>query len=69
VKNTISQFYLCNLISGCLVVIVCSLIVYFTDEKIAKFVDPLLSIFSAVLLLILSYPYSEYILLIQNTIL
>ncbi|KDR23794.1 zinc transporter 10 isoform X2 [Zootermopsis nevadensis] len=41
---------------GCLVVIVCSLIVYFTDQNFAKFVDPALSIFSAVLLLILSYP-------------
>ena len=48
--------------------IVCSLIVYLTDEKIAKFVDPVLSIISAVLLLILSYPYSEYILLVESTI-
>lgn len=47
--------------------IACSLIVYWTDEKIAKFVDPLLSIISAVLLLILSYPYSEYILLVHST--
>ncbi|GFG32301.1 hypothetical protein Cfor_02698 [Coptotermes formosanus] len=50
---------MCRDISGCLVVIVCSLIVYFTDEKIAKFVDPVLSIISAVLLLILSYPYMK----------
>jgi hypothetical protein len=66
--NTRSPFDLCNLISGCLVVIICSIIVYFTDEQIAKFVDPVLSIVSAVLLLSLSYPYSEYILLLQSTI-
>lgn len=63
-----SQHYLYNLISGCLVVIVCSLIVYFTDQNVGKFVDPALSIFSAVLLLILSYPYSKYIPLVQNTV-
>lgn len=50
---------MCRDISGCLVVIACSLIVYLTDENIAKFVDPLLSIISAVLLLILSYPYMK----------
>lgn len=49
--------------------ILCALIVYFTEENFAKYVDPALSILSAVLLLILSYPYSKYILLVYNTVL
>ncbi|KAJ9595555.1 hypothetical protein L9F63_013264, partial [Diploptera punctata] len=43
----------------CVFVIICSLIVYLTDENIAKYVDPALSIVSAVLLLVFSYPYMK----------
>ncbi|CAG2055778.1 unnamed protein product [Timema podura] len=43
-----------------LLVIVCSIVVYFTDQQVAKFVDPLISIVSAVSLIVLTYPYSEY---------
>lgn len=39
---------------------VCAVIVYFSDPGVAKFVDPIASIISAILLLVLSYPYSEY---------
>jgi hypothetical protein len=50
-------------------VILCALIVYFTEENFAKYVDPALSILSAVLRLILSYPHSKYILLVNNSVL
>ncbi|PSN55375.1 hypothetical protein C0J52_01823 [Blattella germanica] len=48
---------MCRDISGCVLVIICSLIVNFTNQDIAKFVDPAFSILSAILLLLLSYPY------------
>ncbi|XP_046403688.1 zinc transporter 1 isoform X2 [Ischnura elegans] len=44
---------------GCFLVIICSLVVYFTDANVAKYADPIISIISAVLLLILSYPYMK----------
>lgn len=44
---------------GCVFVIVASLTVFFTDQSVGKYADPLLSIVSAVLLLILSYPYMK----------
>ncbi|XP_023723796.1 uncharacterized protein LOC111873371 isoform X1 [Cryptotermes secundus] len=50
---------MCRDVLGCLIVILCALIVYFTEENFAKYVDPALSILSAVLLLILSYPYMK----------
>ncbi|ETN62210.1 hypothetical protein AND_006102 [Anopheles darlingi] len=40
-------------------VIICSLIVYYTTEETAKFVDPVLSILSCVVLIALSYPYMK----------
>nr|CAD7440638.1 unnamed protein product [Timema bartmani] len=42
-----------------LLVIVCSIVVYFTDQQVAKFVDPLISIVSAVSLIVLTYPYMK----------
>nr|CAD7199861.1 unnamed protein product [Timema douglasi] len=42
-----------------LLVIVCSVVVYFTDQQVAKFVDPLFSIVSAVSLIVLTYPYMK----------
>lgn len=45
---------------GCLLVMYVSIIVYLTDSSVAKFVDPVFAIFSAITLFTLSYPYSEY---------
>ncbi|XP_069680429.1 calcium/manganese antiporter SLC30A10 isoform X2 [Periplaneta americana] len=50
---------MCRDIIGCIFVIGCSLIVYFTDQQVAKYVDPALSIVSAILLFVLSYPYMK----------
>lgn len=49
-------------VSSTLFVIVCAAIVYVAEDEqhTAKFIDPVLSIFSCVLLVSLSYPYSEY---------
>lgn len=41
-------------------VIIASLTVFFTDQSVGKYADPIMSIVSAVLLLWLSYPYSKY---------
>lgn len=40
-------------------VMICSVVVIFTNPSIAKFVDPGISIISAVVLLYLKYPNSE----------
>lgn len=41
--------------------IICAIVVYFTTGlHFTKYLDPLISIVSAVCLLYLSYPYSEY---------
>lgn len=49
-------------LSSTIFVIVCAFIVYIAQdqEHTAKFIDPVLSIFSCVLLVTLSYPYSKY---------
>ncbi|KAK3908376.1 Zinc/cadmium resistance protein [Frankliniella fusca] len=44
---------------GCVFVIAAAVTVFFTDQNIGKYADPLLSIVSAVLLLVLSYPYMK----------
>lgn len=55
--------------TGCLLVILCAVLVYFTDKDVAKYIDPLLSIVSAGLLLLLSYPYmKESCLILLQTI-
>uniref|UniRef100_A0A182P1X1 Cation efflux protein transmembrane domain-containing protein n=1 Tax=Anopheles epiroticus TaxID=199890 RepID=A0A182P1X1_9DIPT len=46
-------------ICSTVIVIICSLIVYYTTEETAKFVDPALSILSCIILLTLSYPYMK----------
>ncbi|KAK7790713.1 hypothetical protein R5R35_007952 [Gryllus longicercus] len=48
---------MCRDIVGCIYVIVCALIVYLIDKEYAKYIDPILSIVSAITLLVLSYPY------------
>ncbi|XP_058066571.1 calcium/manganese antiporter SLC30A10 [Anopheles bellator] len=46
-------------ICSTVIVIVCSLIVYYTTEETSKFVDPALAIVSCVILITLSYPYMK----------
>lgn len=49
-------------VSSTIFVIVCAVIVHFAQDKehTAKFIDPVLSIFSCTLVVGLSYPYSKY---------
>lgn len=49
-------------ISSTMFVIVCAIIVHFAEDKdhTAVLIDPVLSIFSCVLVVTLSYPYSKY---------
>jgi len=47
-------------------VMICSIIVIFTDPRIAKFVDPGVSIISAAILLYLKYPNSEWFYHLKN---
>ncbi|XP_066591740.1 proton-coupled zinc antiporter SLC30A1 [Prorops nasuta] len=44
---------------GCLFVMLVSVLVYFTDCSVAKYIDPLFAIVSSILLLLLSYPYMK----------
>ncbi|KAF5300037.1 hypothetical protein FQR65_LT09294 [Abscondita terminalis] len=44
---------------GLIFVIVCAVLVYFADPNLAKYIDPLLSILSAAILMILSFPYMK----------
>lgn len=54
---------------GCLFVIICAVMVHFTEENIAKYIDPLLSILSAIILMVLSFPYmKESCLILLQTI-
>ncbi|XP_052861717.1 uncharacterized protein LOC128268623 [Anopheles cruzii] len=46
-------------ICSTVIVIICSLIVYYTTEETSKFVDPALAIVSCVILIALSYPYMK----------
>jgi len=49
-------------VSSTIFVIVCAGIVYVAEDEqhTAKFIDPVLSIFSCILLVTLSYPYSKW---------
>lgn len=51
---------MCRDVLGCFLVMIASCVVYFTDSQIAKYVDPLFAMFSAISLFVLSYPYSKY---------
>lgn len=46
---------------GCVFVILVSLLVYFTDSGVAKYIDPLFAIISSISLFALSYSYSKSI--------
>ncbi|GLV35489.1 Zinc transporter 77C [Carabus blaptoides fortunei] len=60
---------MCRDILGCIFVIICSIIVLLTDSHVAKFVDPIISIISALVLLVLSFPYmKESCLILLQTI-
>lgn len=48
------------MLSGSVVVIVCAVVVASTESQVAKYVDPMFSILSAALVLLLSYPFSKY---------
>lgn len=60
------KFLFCLSSIGTVFVIICSMIVHYTneDEDTSKFVDPLCSILSCVVLMTLSYPYSKFYLFI-----
>jgi len=47
---------------GCVFVILVSILVYFTDSDVAKYIDPVFAIISSISLFVLCYPYSKYIL-------
>ncbi|KAK4887629.1 hypothetical protein RN001_003900 [Aquatica leii] len=54
---------------GCIFVIICAVLVYFAEPNMAKFIDPLISIVSAAVLMILSFPYmKESCLILLQTI-
>ncbi|KAG8310551.1 hypothetical protein J6590_062680 [Homalodisca vitripennis] len=46
---------------GCVVVIICAIVVHNSSSDVAKYVDPLFSIISATLVLLLSYPFSNLV--------
>lgn len=51
----------CRDVLGCVFVILVSILVYFTDSNVAKYIDPVFAIISSISLFVLCYPYSEYI--------
>lgn len=52
---------MCRDVLGCVFVILVSILVYFTDSDVAKFIDPVFAIISSISLFVLCYPYSKYI--------
>ncbi|CAH1104113.1 unnamed protein product [Psylliodes chrysocephalus] len=46
-------------INGCILVIICALIVYFIDKDTAKYIDPIMALISCGFIMILSYPYNS----------
>ncbi|XP_022918718.2 proton-coupled zinc antiporter SLC30A1 isoform X1 [Onthophagus taurus] len=52
-----------------IIVILCSIIIYFTEAHIAKFIDPILAVVSSIIVLVLSFPYmKESCLILLQTI-
>ncbi|XP_032668233.1 zinc transporter 1 isoform X2 [Odontomachus brunneus] len=49
----------CRDIFGCVFVILVSILVYFTDSGVAKYIDPVFAIISSVFLIVLCYPYMK----------
>ncbi|XP_058789246.1 proton-coupled zinc antiporter SLC30A1 [Phymastichus coffea] len=50
---------MCRDVLGCFLVMIASCVVYFTDRQIAKYVDPIFAMISAISLFVLSYPYMK----------
>ncbi|OXU22160.1 hypothetical protein TSAR_004239 [Trichomalopsis sarcophagae] len=50
---------MCRDVLGCVLVMIASCLVYFTDSQVAKFVDPIIAIISAVSLFFISLPYMK----------
>ncbi|CAH1159883.1 unnamed protein product [Phaedon cochleariae] len=44
-------------VHGCILVIICALLIFFTDKNVAKYIDPIISLISAASIMVLSYPY------------
>lgn len=53
----------CRDIFGCVFVVLVSILVYFTDSGVAKYIDPVFAIISSISLFVLCYPYSKHIFL------
>lgn len=57
------MLYLCNFhssLAGGIVVIICAVLIFFADKNTAKYIDPIMSLISTSVIMILSYPYSKY---------
>lgn len=52
---------MCRDVLGCILVVINSLLVYFTDAHLAKFFDPIFAMISSISLFVLSYPYCKYL--------
>ncbi|EZA54363.1 zinc transporter 1 [Ooceraea biroi] len=50
---------ICRDVLGCVFVILVSILVYFTDSEVAKYIDPVFAIISSILLFVLCYPYMK----------
>ncbi|XP_011501271.1 PREDICTED: zinc/cadmium resistance protein [Ceratosolen solmsi marchali] len=50
---------MCRDVLGCVLVMIASCMVYFTESHIAKYIDPIFAIISAISLFLLSYPYMK----------
>ncbi|XP_012522395.1 zinc transporter 1 isoform X2 [Monomorium pharaonis] len=50
---------MCRDILGCVFVILVSILVYFTDSDVAKYIDPVFAIISSISLFVLCYPYMK----------
>ncbi|KAJ8941396.1 hypothetical protein NQ314_010396 [Rhamnusium bicolor] len=44
-------------INGCVLVIICALLIFFTEKDVAKYIDPIISLIAVTFIMILSYPY------------
>ncbi|EFN76190.1 Zinc transporter 1 [Harpegnathos saltator] len=49
----------CRDIFGCVFVVLVSILVYFTDSGVAKYIDPVFAIISSISLFVLCYPYMK----------
>ncbi|XP_071630627.1 uncharacterized protein Znt77c isoform X1 [Temnothorax longispinosus] len=50
---------MCRDVLGCVFVILVSILVYFTDSDVAKYIDPVFAIISSISLFVLCYPYMK----------